>query len=356
MGLNFRWNILKVVVLSALFGFISGILGGLIIASIYAPIYGIKDQIYGQAVARTGILKEAERAGKMHSALVSFYVNRQNGVPVSEDRLGYGTTLTTDGWIVTTQKVLRNGAYRTLAVAGDRRIYTIEKIVSDPFTNVVFVRLKAERMPVLGTASAGDLPADSVLGTADANRKVYKIKTLGIAYANGEEDNVQSSEKLNKFLFVSSVGAELSSGGPLINNNGEIVGIVDDAEQGRAIPFEYVDSVFRELLKSGKATRPYLGVNYLDLGSHLYLRKDVSRGAEITPSAKARGVLRSSPAANIGIVEGDIILKIDDVEIGYNASLSEVVSQYQIGSAVSFVIRHGDGKEETKGVVFAEKP
>lgn len=344
------------VVLAALFGFISGILGGLIVASMYAPIYGLKDQIYGQTVARTGMLKEAERAGKMHSALISFYINRQNGTPSSEDRLGYGTALTTDGWVVTTSKVMRNGALRTMAVAGDRRVYTIEKIVQDSFTNIVFVHLKGERMQALGTSSAGDLPPDSVLSTADANRKIYKMKTLGLAYVSGEEDNVQSSEKLNKSLFVSSVDTGLSPGGPLINNNGEIVGIIDDAESGKVIPFEYIDPAFRELLKSGKAARPYLGVNYFDLGSYLYLRKDTFRGAEIAPSAKARGVLRNSPAANAGIVEGDIILKVDDVELGYNASLSEIVSQYQIGSSASFVIRHASGKEETKEIIFSEKP
>lgn len=352
---NFRWNILKVIVLSALFGFLSGVLGGLLIASVYAPVYGLHEQINNTSVARTGLLKETDRQTKMQSAIVSFYINR-GGIPGSEDRVGYGTLLTTDGWIVTSQKVLRSGAGRLMVITSDRASYTLEKIIADSSTDAAFVKIKAERMPTLGTASAGDVSPDATLFSSDSNKRVYRLRYLGITYSEGSENTLHSSEKLEKFLFVSSPDTNIQPGGPLINGNGELVGIIDDVPSGRAVPFEYVYPAFRELLKTGKALRPYLGVNYLDLSALLYLRKETARGAEIISGAGRRGVLRGSPAADSGIVEGDIILKVNEDELGNKTSLSEVVSQYQIGSSISLLIRHKNGNEENKEVVITEKP
>ncbi len=353
---GFRWNILKVVILSALFGFASGILGGLVIAGLYAPVYGLHEQINNASPVRTGILKEAERANKMQSALISFYINRQNSYLSADDRVGFGIMLTTDGWIATSEQVLRSGASRLIAVSSDRTVYPLEKVVVDSATRAAFVKIKGEKMPTLGTAGARDILGDAILLTTDTNKKIFKARYIGITYTEGEENYLQSSEILGKYLFVSQLDLGLQPGGPLINNNGEVVGIIVDAVAGKAIPFDYVYPAFRELLKTGRVSRPYIGLNYFDLSSLLYLRKGIARGAEISGISGKRGVLRGGPAANAGLVEGDIILKVNDDELSYKTSFSEAISQYQIGSNITLLIRHADGKEESKEVVLAGKP
>lgn len=356
MNLNFRLNILKIIGLSALFGFFSGILGGLIIASIYAPVYGLRDEIVRSPLIRGGVLKETEKLARLNAALVTFYVNRHGGIPVAEDRVGYGTLLTADGWVVTSAKVLRLGSSKLIAVTGDRSVRAVDALVSDTATNAVFLRIKGERLGTLGAAAAGDLLSDSTLGTIDAANHFYKLKFLGLSYIDGDEDELKSSEKLTKFAFVAAPEPGLAPGGPVINSNGELIGVLDDPTSGKVIPFEYLVLTFRGLLKSGHATHAYLGVYYRDLSAILYINKKSDRGAEIVSPSGARGVLRGSPAASTGLVDGDIILRVDDEELNSKVSLSEALAQYENGAVVNLLVLSSGGKEERKEITLGEKP
>lgn len=356
MNLNFRLNILKIIGLSTLFGFFSGILGGLIIASIYAPVYGLKDEIVRSPLIRGGALKETEKLARMNAALVTFYVNRHGGIPVAEDRVGYGTLLTTDGWVVTSAKVLRLGSSKLIAVLGDRSVRPVERIVPDTGTNAVFLHIKGERLGTLGAGAAGDLLSDAMVGTGDAANHFYKFKFLGLSYTDGDEDELKSSEKLTKFAFVATPEpGGLAPGGPVINNNGELIGVFDDPASGKVIPFEYLALAFRELLRSGHTSHGYLGVYYRDLSAILYINKRSDRGAEIVSPSGGRGVLRGSPAASAGLVDGDIILRVGDEELSSKLSLSEALASYENGAVINLLVLSKDGKEERKEIILGEK-
>lgn len=342
-------------VLSALFGFISGILGGLLIANIYAPIYGIKEEFNRPPPARGGAQRDAERASRAQSSLVTFYVNRGRP-PVAEDRVGYGTLLTADGWIVTTSRVMRNGALKTVAVTADRTPHVIERMASDIATDAVFVRISGERFTALGGGSSRELPRDAYLFSVDSAGRFYRPNFLGVNYPEGVEAEVQSSEKLRKFLFVGKMDGLTLPGGSILNSSGDIVGIILDPAKGQAIPFEYLVAPFRELLRSGKPARVYLGVNFIDLGATSVKRKEGERGALLVGTSKVKAVLPGSPAENAGFIPGDIILKVDEDELSSRVGLSESIAGYEPREVLRINLRHADGVEETKEVTLGARP
>ncbi len=349
----FRWSLLKITVLSVFFGFLSGILGGLLISSIYAPVYGIREELSHTPVSRNLFLKESERIEHSRAALVAFYSNKHPGAPTANDRLGYGSLLTADGWIVTTQQVLKGWqAKQLIAITGDRSAHSVEQVIFDNATEAVFVRIAGSRFTPLATAAARDLSDDSTFLTGNAGRLLFRPKFLGIAYADGKESDLQASEKLNKYIFFTPADDLSSSGGPLINASGELVGVIADASLGRAIPFEYLSPALRSLLKTGQITRAFLGINYSDLGASLAMPKEAERGAYVRSLGIRRGVLRGSPAAEAGFKDGDTVLNVDGTELNFKTSLSEAVSEYQAGAKIEFLIRHADGKEEIKEVTL----
>ncbi|MBI2099204.1 serine protease [Candidatus Uhrbacteria bacterium] len=353
---QFRWKILKIIFLSSVFGLISGILGGLIIAGVYAPVYGIKESFLRPPVDRGGLEKENDKIERANLGLVTFYVNRGKAPPTYDDQLGYGAMLTSDGWAVTTSKVARLGTAKILAVTGDRAPHQVESIIYDTATDAAFLRIKGERFAAVGGGSSRELSPGAELLAVDYLKNVYRPKFLGINYINGEANEIQSSEKTKKSVFVSGTKDINLPGGPLFDEKSNLVGVLTDPLRGTAIPFEYLSPAFRELLRQGKIARPFLGVNYIDLGATLSKREDGERGALIASSGGRRGAVRGGPAQLAGLEDGDVILKIDDDELTAKISLSERIAEYPVGASARFAIRRKDGREETKEITLKARP
>lgn len=341
---QFRWNILKVIGLAALFGFVSGILGGLIIASIYAPVYGIKEELSRVVPNRGATIRDNDKIDIAKSTLVTFYLNRAPRAIGAADRLGYGTLLTTDGWVITSAKVLRNGAASTLVITGDKKVYGIEKVFLDSATELAFIRLKGnDNFDAIGTSVARDLPFGSEILTIDAWNRVYRPIFTGISYINGEERQEQSSEKIRKFAFVTNTSQIDFLGGPLIDGSGKLIGVLLDPQSGRAAPIEHISVPFRALLRVGLLGRLSLGVTYVDLGGLVAPGANGDRGALISSL---------SGSGSRDFVVGDIILKVDGYELTSKLSLSQILADYEIGARVLFEIKHVNGNMETKEVVL----
>ncbi len=353
---QFRWKILKVIALSALFGFVSGILGGLIIANAYAPVYGLREETARPPVERGGPQRESDKIEKAESALVTFYALRGRPLPAYEDRLGYGTMLTSDGWAVSTSKVIRLGASKIGAITGDRAVHEVELIVADKATDAVFVKIKGDRFTALGGGAGRNTASGASLLAVDTGRRVYRPQFLGLGYIGGSSGDLQSSEKLAKAVFVSNLTGMDLPGGALLDASIDIVGVVANPAKGEVIPFEYLAPAFRELLKQGKAMRPFLGVNYIDLGASPVKRPEGERGALITGLGGLRGVAKGSPAAVAGLLDGDILLKVDDDELTSKINLSERIAEYPPGAAIRLHLRHKDGREEIKEIVLGARP
>ena len=155
---------------------------------------------------------------------------------------------------------------------------------------------------------------------------------------------------------------EGNSGGPLVNINGEVIGIntaiAGGAQNiGFAIPINDIKGLIKTVLNKGKLEQPFLGVRYVSLTPDIAyeLNLDVEQGAYIVPSRGGPSIVAGSPAEKAGLREKDIIVKIDGKTIDEKNSLTSILSQYSVGDTVELTVNR-DGQTLTLKATLEAAP
>jgi serine protease Do len=155
------------------------------------------------------------------------------------------------------------------------------------------------------------------------------------------------SESLDDLFQTDAAINAGNSGGPLVNLNGQVIGIntaiaSDSQNVGFAIPIGDVTGLIKQVEKTGKLQRPYLGVRYValtpDVASQYNL--DTTSGAFVPPATDSStpSVISGSPADTAGVQEGDVITQIDSTKIDQTHSLTSIIDKHQVGDQVSLTI------------------
>jgi S1-C subfamily serine protease len=144
-----------------------------------------------------------------------------------------------------------------------------------------------------------------------------------------------------------------NSGGPLVNDNGEVIGVntavASDGAQniGFAIPINDIKGIIKGVLNSGKFERPYIGVYYIPIDPSVSKQYNlsVSTGAYIPTSSQNQNqspIVANSPASQAGLQGGDVIEAVNGVLINQNTSLVSLVDVNSAGTTVNLsVLRDG---------------
>ena len=152
-----------------------------------------------------------------------------------------------------------------------------------------------------------------------------------------------------------------NSGGPLVNAQGQVIGIntaVASSGQGIgfAIPISSVKGMLKSISKGETPKRAYLGANYVAVTPQIQkeYKLTVSKGALIKSRVRSRNaIISDSPAQQAGLQEGDVITKIDGIEVSKNTSLGSLIGEKNVGDKVQITyIRNG--QEKTTSVILEE--
>jgi serine protease Do len=185
--------------------------------------------------------------------------------------------------------------------------------------------------------------------TASADDGQSGSSTLG---SGSSTTSSSSSENLEDLFQTDAAINEGNSGGPLVNMNGQVVGIntaiAGDAQNiGFSIPINDAKGLIEQVLKTGSFSVPYLGVEYIpltpDVASEYKL--SVSNGAFVAPSSNSSepSVLAGSPAATAGLLTNDVITQVNGVSINSRNSLTSLIEQFVPGDQVTLtVVRNGN--------------
>ena len=172
--------------------------------------------------------------------------------------------------------------------------------------------------------------------------------TVGVLSAKGREIEIintnGTSQVYKNLMQIDAAINSGNSGGPLLNINGEVIGIntaVHAQAQGIgfAIPINVAKEVLQELIETGSVQRPWLGVKVASIDeevAHFYRLPD-QKGAFVTM------VTPGSPAEQAEIQVGDVIRRIDDIDIMNHNDLVSTIAQYKPGDKVMLIVwRRGD--------------
>lgn len=264
-------------------------------------------------------------------------------------------------YLVTNTHVL-NGATNVDILLADGSKVPGEVVGSDVYSDISVVKISSEK--VTDVAEFGDsssltvgetaIAIGSPLGTEYANSV-----TQGIISSLGRNVTLQSEDGQNISTTALQTDAAINpgnSGGPLINIQGQVIGITSSKisnngqtsveGMGFAIPSNDVVNIINQLEQSGTVTRPALGIQMLDLANitttdleKLNLPSSVKSGVLV------RSVQEGMPAEN-KLQKYDIITKIDDKEVESTSDLQSALYKHAIGDEIK-VTYYRDGKEAT---------
>ena len=239
---------------------------------------------------------------------------------------------------------------------------------SDPL-DVAFLKVNDTKGKTLKAAKLGDSSkmqiGDKVVAIGNALGQFQNTVTSGIISGYGRDLEAGdaaggSTEQLQDLFQTDAAINQGNSGGPLVNINGEVIGIntaVAGGAQniGFSIPINDVNSLIKGVLATGKLERPFLGVHYISITDDYAVANElpVKRGAYIQPGDA--GIVPGSPAATAGLQGGDIITKVNDVNVDENHSLSTLLGRYGVSQKVTLTVIR-DGKTQTITAVLGAAP
>ncbi len=371
------WKIVLIVIISIIFGAISGV-GSVILLSrdngAIAKKIGFKNwDNMAIPLTETRRIKIEESSAiidsvnKVSPAVVSIVSKSQAqsifGDVYTQQGGGTGFIITSDGLIITNKHVVSDANASYTVILADGKNYDAKVQSLDPIDDIAVVKVDARNLPVVELGDSDQLTVGQwVVAVGNALGKYQNTVTVGVISA--KERKVEASdpsgtttENLQGLLQTDAAVNPGNSGGPLVNLNGQVIGIntaVASNAQGIsfAIPINSAKKAIESIKKTGKIVRPYIGVRYLpitpDLSKTNNLKYDygvlVIRGNGLGQVA----VIPGGPADKAGIVENDIILEINKEKIDSTNSLSALVQKYNIGDTVTLKISHQGSEKETK--------
>ncbi|WP_339655947.1 Do family serine endopeptidase [uncultured Maribacter sp.] len=263
---------------------------------------------------------------------------------------GSGVIIDEKGHIVTNNHVINNASELDVTLHNNET-YKAIVIGADPATDLALLQIKGDNLKALSFVNSDDVEIGEWVLAVGNPYSLYSTVTAGIVSAKARNINM-NPEKLAVESFIQTDAAinPGNSGGALVDLDGRIVGINSAIATrtgsytgyGFAIPSNIVTKVVSDLLKYGSVQRGMLGVTITTMNGSLAKEKKI----DFVKGVWVETVGEESAAEKAGIEEGDIIVKVDGINITTSPRLQEIIAQHRPGDKVSVVVnRKGKEKE-----------
>lgn len=293
-----------------------------------------------------------------------------------QESAGTGFIISEGGIVVTNRHVIPGGSSKVSITLSDGTTLSDVSIIgrtsASDSLDVAFLKINNSKGKKLKAVTLGDSSkvevGDKVVAIGNALGQFQNTVTSGIISGHGRsvqagDGSSSQTETLQDLFQTDAAINQGNSGGPLVNMNGEVIGIntaiAGNAQNiGFAIPINDLKGLIDSVLTKGKLIRPYLGVRYVALTDDGAAQLDLKtkRGAYVTPSEGGQSsILSGSPAAKAGIKDGDIIVKVNGTSIDQDNSLTSLLNQHKVGDKVTLTIIR-DGKTITLTATLAAAP
>lgn len=282
---------------------------------------------------------------------------------------GSGVIISTDGYIVTNNHVIE-GADKVLVTLNNNKNYDATLVGRDPSTDIAVLKIDEKGLPTIPWGSSEEVRVGQWVLAVGNPFELTSTVTAGIVSAKARNINLlsdrRSSEEIfpvESFIQTDAAVNPGNSGGALVNVRGELVGI-NTAIASRtgaysgysfAVPTTIAKKVAEDIIRFGNVQRAFIGVRINDVTEEQAKEKGLPQVNGVYVSSLTDG----GAAADGGIREGDVILKVGDYAVKNVPELQEQVTKYRPGDKVNVTVwrdkktqqvtvtlRNRDGKAE----------
>jgi Do/DeqQ family serine protease len=272
--------------------------------------------------------------------------------------VGSGFITTADGRIITNAHVVA-GADRVQVTLKDGRSFTGEVMGADSVTDIAVIKIEAQGLPTVKVSNSDQIqPGEWAIAIGNP-LGLDSTVTAGIISATGRTSReVGVPDKRVDFIQTDAAINPGNSGGPLLNLNGEVIGVNTAIIQGAqglgfAIPMNTVQRISSQLIETGRVEHAYLGIQMVTLSPEMKdnINNDPNSpfNVEETEGVLVARVMPNSPAAQAGLRAGDVITAIEGQPVKEGAAVQQAVERSSVGQNLSLTLRRG-GREQTLAV------
>jgi putative serine protease PepD len=289
-----------------------------------------------EAARRGVVLVEARQPG----------VRRPTGPPRRGDGIATGSGFVIDdrGYVVTNDHIVAGGS--EVSVGFSRDDEQDAKVVGrDPSTDLALLRVDDDKAAELKPLPLGDSDEVRIGDPAIAIGNPFGLErtlTAGVVSATDRHINAPDGFSIDDAVQTDAPINSGNSGGPLLNADGEVIGVNSQSRGeglGFAVPVDIVKDVIPKLRRDGEVRRAYLGVS----------TTDARRGALVEEITDA------GPADNAGVRRGDVIAELGGRPIRSPGDVARTVGRQQPGNGVEIVVVRGE-RRITLRAELAERP
>jgi serine protease Do len=281
--------------------------------------------------------------------------------------LGSGVIVKQDGetvYVITNHHVVGEADEINVRLADDRE-FDAKIVGSDPRTDLALLEFSTDQdVPVARLGNSDELKVGDWVMAVGNPYGFESTVTAGIVSALGRQ--AAAGTAIAGFTDFIQTDASINpgnSGGPLVNLDGEVVGINTwiasrtggSVGIGFAIPVDITTKVINDIIETGKVQYGWLGVGIDDIKENQYPGLQEALEVKDKSGVMVINVFQGSPADKDGILPGDYITRIDDTNIQDAHHLTQKVGGMKAGSEVEFTLfRYGE--EKTVTVELEERP
>ena len=275
--------------------------------------------------------------------------------PLGQQRsLGSGFIISEDGYVLTNNHVIGDADKITVRLSSNEE-YTAKVVGADEKTDIALIKITPKHpLPTLSLGTSARLQVGDWVVAIGNPFGLEQTVTAGIVSAKGRaigagpyDDFIQTDASINPG----------NSGGPLLNLNGEVIGINTAIMSqsggnigiGFAIPIDLAKPIVAQLKSRGKVTRAWLGVAIQDVTPELAK----SFGLQEPHGALVAEVTKDGPADKAGLKRGDVITAFNGTPVTESHELPAVVAESAVGTQVDVTVLR-DGQEHTFTVTLGK--
>jgi serine protease Do len=270
---------------------------------------------------------------------------------------GSGVIISKDGYIVTNNHVVKGAGEHGIRVTlTDKREFDAKVIGLDPNTDLAVIKIEANDLPEVSLGNSDNVQVGQWVLAVGNPLGLNNTVTAGIVSALGRNIGINGGGyAIENFIQTDAAINPGNSGGALVDINGQLIGINSAIQTntgyyqgyGFAIPVNIVRNVTQELIKNGKVSRGYIGVQIQTVDETM---------AKALGLDKAKGVLvqsvqKGGGGDEAGLQSGDVILMVDGKEVNASNELQVYINSKHPGDVVKVTL-YREGKTMDKDVTL----